>query len=422
MFGIEPEWVDAQAKIAQLRTEGKAWVSPMLDAQGAVEAEGLDAGVAAHYGSVNESRALTCGTALVDLSHLDILEMTGADRHKLLTTLGTQIVTPQTTSAETLFLNANGRVALWAGVLNVTNDSSGGGASSAKDATYLITEAGCGQALADYLERMKFMMDAHTTPADLAGVGFVGDRFAASGVSVWRDPWPDLQEGGIEYGDYVGEGALFRIGLLPRTEFAQAVGGLLAWVREHAGFPVVDELGYEFAEPTWAGMNAWETLRIASCRPRYGREVDERALPHEWDWLRTAVHLHKGCYLGQEAVARIVNLGRPPRRAVFLNIDGSSGDAPTVGDPIEGGGRQIGILTSVGYHHDDGWIGLGLVRRAARTEKVTVGGRAATCTDIVRADGKTSASTTRPQLQKLAKQPVKAPEAVGSQKQLFVGK
>ena len=72
-----------------------------------------------------------------------------------------------------------------------------------------------------------------------------------------------------------------------------------------------------------AGIWAAEALRVAAWRPRLGFETDHRTIVHEVDWLRTAVHLHKGCYRGQETVARVHNLGRPPRRLVFLHLDGS---------------------------------------------------------------------------------------------------
>src|SRR5499427_5791335 len=66
-----------------------------------------------------------------------------------------------------------------------------------------------------------------------------------------------------------------------------------------------------------AGVAAYEALRIAAHRPRLGLDTDHRAIPHEVGWIDTAVHLSKGCYRGQETVARVHNLGHPPRRLVF---------------------------------------------------------------------------------------------------------
>ena len=107
--------------------------------------------------------------------------------------------------------------------------------------------------------------------------------------------------------------------LVPRADLAAAVGD-----RPLAG--------------TWAA----EALRVAAWRPRLGFETDHRTIPHEVDWLRTAVHLHKGCYRGQETVARVHNLGRPPRRLVFLHLDGSGHTLPAHGDPVELDGRTVG--------------------------------------------------------------------------------
>ena len=85
---------------------------------------------------------------------------------------------------------------------------------------------------------------------------------------------------------------------------------------------------------------------MAAWRPRLGFETDHRTIVHEVDWLRTAVHLHKGCYRGQETVARVHNLGRPPRRLVFLHLDGSGHVLPDRGADVMLDGRAIGFVTS----------------------------------------------------------------------------
>jgi folate-binding protein YgfZ len=99
-------------------------------------------------------------------------------------------------------------------------------------------------------------------------------------------------------------------------------------------------------------------------------EIDDRALPHEFDWLASAVHLDKGCYRGQEAVAKVHNLGHPPRRLVFLHLDGSAHALPDAGDEIfiAGGNGSLGKITSVGQHHEMGPIALGLVKRNTPTD------------------------------------------------------
>ena len=69
----------------------------------------------------------------------------------------------------------------------------------------------------------------------------------------------------------------------------------------------------------------------------------------------------RGCYKGQETVARVHNLGRPPRRLVFLDIDGSEHTLPAVGSElfVEGKARPVGRITSVALHHEAGPIALG---------------------------------------------------------------
>ena len=104
-----------------------------------------------------------------------------------------------------------------------------------------------------------------------------------------------------------------------------------------------------------AGSWAADALRIPTRRPRWGVDTDDRTIPNEVEWLSTAVHLEKGCYRGQETVARVHNLGRPPRRLVMLNLDGSASGLPETGDPVTTAeGRVVGRVGTVAQHHDDG--------------------------------------------------------------------
>ena len=146
-----------------------------------------------------------------------------------------------------------------------------------------------------------------------------------------------------------------------------------------------------------AGL-AWEAMRIAAWKPRLGRETDARAIPPEVDWLRTAVHTAKGCYRGQETIARVLNLGRPPRRLTYLQLDGSRGDLPAPGTAIEVGGRQVGVITSSARHADEGPIALALIARAVPVTTVfDIDGVAAAQEEIVPVHGKSSVSPqTRP--------------------------
>ena len=126
-----------------------------------------------------------------------------------------------------------------------------------------------------------------------------------------------------------------------------------------------------------AGVWAYEAHRVAAKRPRLGVDTDERTIPHEVGWIGTAVHLDKGCYRGQETVARVHNLGKPPRMLVVLHLDGSS-DRPATGDPVLAGGRAVGRLGTVVDHVDEGPIALALLKRGtARRHRVDHRGRGA---------------------------------------------
>jgi hypothetical protein len=141
-------------------------------------------------------------------------------------------------------------------------------------------------------------------------------------------------------GEHPGRTRAWREVLVPRAELDQAAGAGLAG--------------------TWAA----EALRVAAWRPRLGFETDHRTIPHELDWLRTAVHLQKGCYRGQETVARVHNLGRPPRRLVFLHLDGSEHLLPPAGAEVSLGDRVVGRVTTPARHHELGPIALAVVRRS----------------------------------------------------------
>jgi len=127
-----------------------------------------------------------------------------------------------------------------------------------------------------------------------------------------------------------------------------------------------------------AGLLAAEALRVGDRRPRLGVDTDERTIPNETGWLRTAVHLNKGCYRGQETVARVDNLGRPPRRLVLLHLDGSVSELPPSGTPVLLDGREVGRVGTSARHHELGPVALAMVRRQVPTDaQLRVGGVAA---------------------------------------------
>ncbi len=333
--------------------------SPLLERAGAVEGEGADAGVAAHYGDpLREQRLLDEGLAVVDLSHRGVVTVSGPDRLSWLHSITTQMLTglPPHESRESLVLSPKGHIEHG---LHLVDDG---------ETTWVTTEPQRAPALAGWLDSMRFLLRVDV--ADVTGEWAVlGEPSASESLPgeplAWRDPWPGLVGDTTAYGPvegHPGEGRAWREVLVPRAALDDAVGD-----RALAG--------------TWAA----EALRVAAWRPRVGFETDHRTIPHEADWLRTAVHLHKGCYRGQETVARVHNLGRPPRRLVFLHLDGSGHTLPAVGEQLYAGGeRPVGHLTSVARHFEDGPIALALVKRNTEPEAVlTAGGVAAAQTVVV---------------------------------------
>ncbi len=332
--------------------------SPLLDRPGAVAGEGVDAPVAAHYGDpLREQRLLVERLAVVDLSHRPVITVSGPDRLSWLNSLTTQQLTglgPRS-SRESLILSPKGHIEH---DLHLVDDG---------EATWVTTEPGAGDALMAWLGSMRFMLRVEVTDRS-AEYAVLGEPYAAESVDgeplAWRDPWPDLVGDTTAYGpevDHPGAGRQWRELIVPRGDLVAAV-----------------------ADRPLAGMWAAEALRIAAWRPRWGFETDHRTIVHEVDWLRTAVHLHKGCYRGQETVARVHNLGRPPRRLTFLHLDGSGHVLPPRGSEITSGGRVVGFVTSVGRHYEDGPIALALLKRSLPADiDVTIGDVQAAQTVVV---------------------------------------
>ena len=330
--------------------------SPLLDRPGASpNAEGdPDELVPAHYGDpLREQGLLESGAGVTALAR-DVVAVTGPDRLSWLTTLSSQALTgltPDDGGVETLLLDARGRISH---ALAALDDA---------ETLWLVTEAGRGPALVEFLERMRFMLRVEVSVRDdVAVVAALGEGLErletaisaspAVCLGVWRDPWPGVVEGGTSYD--VG---------LTRAHPGSNYRAGLALVVEDALGAVVDAFLAVAPERGLAGSSAWEALRVEAGRPRWAREADERAIPHELDWLRTAVHLTKGCYPGQETVARTLNLGKPPRRLAILQLDGLAGALPEPGAVVRLGERAAGVATSVVRHHDLGPMALALLRR-----------------------------------------------------------
>lgn len=319
-------------------------VIPLLRTR-AVLGEGPDAAVPVHYGApLREQRRLLDGRAVVDLGQFEVLEVRGADARTWLTTITSQVLTgtPVGSSASLAVLSPQGRVEHLASSVVVD-----------EDAVLLVLDAGCRDGLRQYLEMMRFAARVELIDRDdlrvlgaLAPAGEVlGDLDLPAPAAVWSEPWPEVAPGGIAYGPDPED----PVGAVLTVLDAETLAAL-PWRSEHL-----------------AGMSSWEALRIADHRARARREVDERTIPHELDLLRTTVHTAKGCYRGQETVAKVLNLGQPPRRLVMLHLDGSQ-DIPVApgGQVALGGpeGKVVGTVTSAALHADLGPIALAVVRRA----------------------------------------------------------
>ena len=308
----------------------------MLQINGAVEAEGPDAGVAAHYGDpAREQRAMTRGPVLVDRSNRGVLKVTGADRLPWLHSLTSQHVERLAPGATTqaLVLSPQGHLEHH---LTLTDDGS---------ATWIHVEPGTARALAGFLDSMRFMMRVQVE--DLSGelaVATLAGPVPADGGVVAPAPGaaPSVPEGAEAGAAAVMHGPLGTDVIIPPDALARLAETL----------PV-------------AGMWAFEAVRIAARVTRPGLDTDHKTLPHEVGLIEPAVHLGKGCYRGQETVARIHNLGHPPRRLVFLHLDGSADRLPAHGSPLAmADGTTVGFVGSAARHFELGPIGLGLVKRS----------------------------------------------------------
>ena len=296
-------------------------VSELLSLPGAVAGAGADAAVAAHYGSFNvEQRTLASGEGFVDLSHREVLRVAGPDRLTWLHSLTSQFFEGLAPGQwiDALILSPQGHIEhAFSGV----DDG---------EAFTAWTEPGHGEALVTFLERMKFWSDVVVTAEpDLA--------------VVWRPP--------------VGRGAS-AASLETRTSFIPRTA-LRAYV--------------DAAGPA-CGLWAYEALRIERGEPRFFVDTDHRTIPNEVGLVGT--HLDKGCYRGQETVARVHTLGRPPRRLVLLHLDGSENRLPAPGTPLVlDGGKEVGFVGSSARHFELGPIALGLVKRSVPLEaQLTVDG------------------------------------------------
>jgi tRNA-modifying protein YgfZ len=318
-----------------------------------LDAGSKDAGVAAHYGDpMAEQRLLETTVGLVDRSNRDVIAVPGEERAGWLHTLTTQHLSAlgPNQGSELLVLSPHGHVEQHA---YVTEDGT---------TAWLDTEPGAGEGLLKYLEAMRFFtrVEPRDATREMAVLSLVGpDAPAVVGdlaePRVGAVPGPKFAAGSVP------PGATSRYDVRP------FMGGLARRVPLGIDLLVpsesVPEVRRALAVPS-AGLLAYEAIRVAHRIPRLGWETDHRTIPAEAGFLAAAVHLDKGCYRGQETVARVHHLGRPPRRLVLLHLDGIATDnPPSHGTPVVLDGREVGFVGTAVRHHELGMIALAVIKR-----------------------------------------------------------
>jgi folate-binding protein YgfZ len=332
---------------------------------------GPDAGAVWHYGDpLGEQRAAETDAVVIDRSRRAVLSLTGKDRQTWLHSISTQHVSelPDGASTQNLSLDGQGRIEdHW-----IQTELGG--------TTYLDTEPWRGEPLLDYLRKMVFWSEVTPGGEDMAVLSLLGPRLADRAIldALGLDALPaELTAVPADGGGFVRRmpgapaGQIELDLLVPRGESARRQNRLT-----QAGMRS-------------AGVWAYEAHRVAALRPRLGVDTDERTIPHEVGWIggpgAGAVHLDKGCYRGQETVARVHNLGKPPRMLVLLHLDGSV-DRPSTGDAVLAGGRAVGRLGTVVDHVDLGPVALALVKRGLPAAAPLATGPEAAVAAVIDAD------------------------------------
>lgn len=305
---------------------------------GQLDPSSPDAPVAAHFGDpLREQRA---EVAVVDRSHRGVLKLTGPERLSFLHNLSTQhlLSLEDGQATQALLLSPHGHIEhhFWI--------------TSFSDALWADVEPGTAASLRDFLLKMRFFTKVEIEPAALEVHSLVGSPFDLSDPDVLAVPPAKFATGSVA----------------PRPTS-------LYEVRPHGGgFVRRTELGADFLVPPGAllpdapraGLWAYEAWRVAARIPRVGIDTDHKTLPSEVDLMGVAVHLEKGCYRGQETVARVHHLGRPPRALRLLHLDGIMTDhMPAPGTPVMSGERPVGFIGTAVRHFELGPIALGVMRR-----------------------------------------------------------
>ena len=292
--------------------------------------DGPDKGAIWHFGEPNkEQRALLEGTAWADLSHLAVVAVTGEDRLKWLHDLTTQHLLDFGVGSWTsaLILDPQGHVEYQ---FSLVDDGTN---------TFIVLDPHFAQGLIEYLKKMRFMLKVDVSDA-------------SGEYAVLRAPGAANEVGGP-------------FALVPRAE--------------------LEEMKKVFgAHATQVGTWALDAERVAAGRPRHGFDTDAKSIPNELGVIHGSVHMNKGCYRGQETVAKVYNLGKPPRRLVMLHLDGHAVVMPPTGTPVMNGEVQVGFLGTVARHYELGPIALAIVKRNTPVDaELTVEGVAASQQIIV---------------------------------------
>jgi folate-binding protein YgfZ len=359
----------------------------VIDVDGTVTMQDLnpdsaDAGVAAHYGEpAREQRTLETSVGLVDRSNRDVIAVPGEERLSWLHNLTTQHLTGLSAGqgTELLVLSPNGHVEQHALV--------------AEDGTtaWLDTEPGAGAGLLAYLEKMRFFtrVEPRDATAERAVLTLVGpdaaEAAAVLGVTGLAAPRIGDVPGAKFAAGTVAPGptALYDVRAFGEGAFARRTRvGVDLVVPRAAADDVIRQV--TASGVPLAGLWAYEAVRVAARIPRLGWETDHRTIPAEAGFMAAAVHMEKGCYRGQETVARVHHLGKPPRRLVLLHLDGIATDEPPVhGTPVTNAdGREIGFVGTAVRHHELGMVALAVIKRNVADDAVLTVGESAAAIDV----------------------------------------
>jgi folate-binding protein YgfZ len=319
-----------------------------------VTSPGVDAGVPWHFGDpLREQRTLSHRVGVVDRSNRDVLRVGGPERLSWLHTICSQHLTNLVDgdATDALVLSPHGHVEQHWQLVEL------GGA------VWIDTEPGAAATVLDYLQKMQFLkrVEPADVSADWAVLSVVGPDTAAA-----------LSSAGLPVPNHGHAEALDGGGFVRRMTWPTSDAADLLVPRALAP-AFLDRI--HAAGAVAAGTWAFDALRVEAHRPRLGFETDHRTIPHEIGFIGGAVHLDKGCYRGQETVARVHNLGRPPRRLVLLHLGGESDELPAAGTPVELGARAVGFLGTAVHHYELGPVALAVVKRTLTDDaELTVAG------------------------------------------------